>query len=527
MSPAASRLAPAEVEAALARHPAVRRARVVAAAGAAAGAAAPALTAYVETTGLLAGAAEQAAHVERWRALWSDTYGSVPAAGAPPLELAGWISSYTGRPIAGGEMREWVERLTERIAALSPRHLLELGCGMGLLLTRLAPLCAGYWATDFSAAALDHLGRTLAGSDLPVELLRRPADDFSGLPAGRFDTVVLNSVVQYFPDLAYLRRVLAGVLGVAAPGARVFLGDLRSLPLLAAFHASILLQQADGATPLAEIRRRLTRRVAREGELLIDPAFFCALQREEPRIAAVEVQLKRGRARNELTRFRYDVVLTLAGGAAGGAAVPERWLNWRREGLTPAALRRLLAGTAPRSLGVAGVPNARLRAEIEALELLGGSEPAVETVADLQERLRRQRGAAVEPEDLWALEGDLPYRVEIGWGRSAPDTFDAVLRRREAVSGAAGHAAGAEDPAHPHDERSPDRIDGSPAADENPPAAVRYANQPCRGPAAEQLEAELRRFLAENLPAALPPSSFVWVEPVDDAAGGEGPPPAG
>jgi SAM-dependent methyltransferase len=535
MAPTASRRAPTaaeEIEAVLARHPAVRRAKVVGTA--------PGLIAYVEVAAGLSGGAAAAAHLERWRALWSDTYGRAPAAGAPQQpELAGWISSYTGRPIAAGEMREWVERTTERIAALAPRHLLEIGCGTGLLLTRLAPRCAAYWATDFSAAALDRVGRALAGMDLPVELLRRAADDFDGLPVGRFDTVVLNSVVQYFPDLSYLRRVLAGVLAVAAPGARVFLGDLRSLPLLATFHASVLLRQAEGATPLAEIRRQLERRVAREGELLVAPAFFAALQRAEPRIAAVEVQLKRGRARNELTRFRYDVVLTLGGavsrgtgqgsgagasagvgdGDAGGGA-PERWLSWRREGLTPAALRRLLAAASPGSLGVGGVPNARLSAEVEALALLGGSEPALETVADLQGELRLRAaaaaalgaaGAPIEPEALWALEGDLPYRVEIDWGRSALDTFDAVLRRQGTVSPAAGDAAGGEDDPVRLEERSP----------------VQYANQPSRGPAAELLEAELRRLLAEHLPAVVPPASFVWVDCIDDAAGGDRPAAAG
>ena len=370
--------------------------------------------------------------VGQWQTLWSDIYGrSAGTGGDPSLNLAGWISSYTGRPIAEREMREWIDRTVERILALRPRRLLEIGCGMGLLLERLAAACEECWGIDFSPEAVAHVERTLAGRDLPVIVRQQAADDLRGLPRGRFDTVVLSSVVQYFPDAGYLRRVLAGIAAVAAPGARIFLGDLRSLPLLSTFHLSVLLQQADAATPLTEIRERLLARVGQERELVLAPAFFSAL----PGIAGVDIQLKRGRARNELTRFRYDVTLTLAGAAPARprpAAAPKRWLDWRQAELSLAALRRLLVATAPRSLGVSGIPNARLAAEVEAESLLHGGDPGLATVADLQEALRSRRATpaplsgsigpaacpAVEPEELWALCRDLPYRVGVHWGET-------------------------------------------------------------------------------------------------------------
>jgi SAM-dependent methyltransferase len=360
-----------------------------------------------------------------WRTLWSDIYSRSTAPGDTPLELAGWTSSYTGRPIAEREMREWIDRTVERILALRPRRLLEIGCGMGLLLNRLAPACEECWGIDFSAEAVAAVSRAFAGRDLDVVVRQQAADDLGGLPRGRFDTIVLSSVVQYFPDLDYLSRVLAGISALAAPGARIFLGDLRSLPLLSTFHLSVLLQQADGATPLAAIRERLASRVSRERELVLAPSLFAAL----PGLAGVDVQLKRGRARNELTRFRYDVTLTLAGGAPPAPA-PERWLDWSGEGLSLAALRRLLLDTAPGRLGITGVPNARLAAEVAAESLLHGGDPGLATVADLQEALRGHRAGAglpvVEPEDVWALSRDLPYRVGVTWG-ATPGTFDVVL----------------------------------------------------------------------------------------------------
>ena len=50
-------------------------------------------------------------------------------------------------------MREWVDVTVARIAALQPERVLEIGCGTGLLLYRLAPNCERYVGTDFSAVA--------------------------------------------------------------------------------------------------------------------------------------------------------------------------------------------------------------------------------------------------------------------------------------------------------------------------------------------------------------------------------------
>jgi len=54
--------------------------------------------------------------------------------------------------------------------------------------------------------------------------------------------------------------------------------------------------------------------VALEQELVIDPCLFDRLRAVCPRISHVDMQWKRGLAVNEMTQYRYDVVLHVEGG---------------------------------------------------------------------------------------------------------------------------------------------------------------------------------------------------------------------
>lgn len=350
---------------------------------------------------------QEAAHLRRWRDLWSDAYAQGtqgPPPADPTLNTAGWASSYTGKAIRDAEMKEWVERTVERLLDPAPRRVLEIGCGTGMLLLRMARH-AEYVGVDFSAEALAYVQSRLDAEGLTnVTLVRSTADDLSAVE-GSFDLAVLNSVVQYFPSLDYFLRAVNGAIARLTPEGRVFLGDLRSLPLLEAFHASVQAQQADDGVSAEELRERVQTAVRQERELVIHPGLFASSAKLFPGVRRVEIQLKRGRARNEMTRFRYDAVLHLSDAIPGPAA---RRLEWGDPDAVPAKLKQLLAAEAPPAVAVLGVPNARL------------TRPPV----------------GIEPEEFWALEKDLPYRVRIGWSEGAVDgSYDVRLRHRESGGG--------------------------------------------------------------------------------------------
>ena len=153
------------------------------------------------------------------------------------------------------------------------------------------------------------------------------ADDFSGIKSGDCDTVVLNSVSQYFPDADYLARVMKGAIDAVRAGGHIFVGDVRCLPLLEAYHASVRLFRAAGGTTTDTLMQQVDAEIARENELLIDPSFFRDFAASEPRLGHVEILVKRGRHHNELTLFRYDVVLHVE--AAAGPDLALDWRDWR------------------------------------------------------------------------------------------------------------------------------------------------------------------------------------------------------
>ena len=431
-------------------------------------------------------------HMAQWRELYERVYEQTPEPPDPTFNIGGWNSSYTKESIPEEEMREWVAVTVERIREIVPRRVLEIGCGTGLLLYRIAPHCEQFVGTEFSDAALRQLEK-LVGSHAElshVELRQRLADDFQNVGRGEYDTVILNSVSQYLPSIDYLLRVLEGAVDAVSPGGRIFVGDVRCLPLLEAFHASVQLYDAPRWMSCSELQGRIRQHMDRERELLIDPAFFRAVKEHLPRISAVEILLKRGRHHNELTRFRYDVLLHVEAGET--PPLTDGYLDWETNRLSVALLRDLLLDDAPELLAVKRIPNERLIVELKLLECLRQGDGS-ETIGKLRQSLADIKGG-VDPEALWVLANELGYAAEVTYsGGGRWDCVDAVFRsvkrraRKEEVSWSR--------PAQPGRE---------------PWAA--YANDPLQGRRVHDLVPELRGYMRRQVPEYMVPSAFVLLD---------------
>lgn len=492
-----------EIETLLGSHPAVAECVVTAAEDAAGD---KRLVAYIVPRHVAAGESgvNRSEGIEerlaRWQMIWDGAYtnsgdgqttiSESEAPGATPFNIAGWNSSYTGQPVPEVEMREYVGRTVERILALHPKRVMETGCGTGLLLFRIAPQCDEYCGTDFSPKALAYVRQQLANYNLPrVSLIQRAADDWREIKPESFDTVILNSVAQYFPDIDYLRRVLEGAVKAVAPGGRIFIGDVRSLPLLEAFHASVEFHQTPPGLTRQQFRERVQSRVAREEELTVAPAFFHALRQHLPQITRVEVRLKPGRFHNEVTRFRYDVILEVGGQQAAEmeiAPVKAAGREW-----TPSGIRQCLAQSGPALVHLTHMPNARLEVENRVLEWMNGGE-GPETAGELREAIRAAETKSVDPEALEELARECGGSADVTWPADSDATgaFNVFFRRNGQQGGV---------------------VYFQPADSFARRAWSDYANHPARNQADTKLIAQLRGHLERALPGIMVPSAFVLI----------------
>ncbi len=422
--------------------------------------------------------------LSQWQQVFNDSYSQSATDLDPTFNIIGWNDSRTGLLIPKEEMREWLESTVQRILDWRPKRVLEIGCGTGMLLFRIAPQCTCYYGTDISPQALRYVQQQitlLGGNWSQVKLAQRAADNFQGVEAGSFDTVIINSVVQYFPSMDYLIQVIDHAMQAIASEGFIFIGDVRSLPLLETFHASVQLAQSPPSLSITELQQRIQRNLNQDSELVIDPAFFSALQQRFPQIHHVQIQVKRGQYHNELTQFRYDVTLHI-GNAVTTKVVPQ-WLDWQQDNLTLPILQEFLTTDQPEILGVKNIPNGRLQTEIKLLDLLT-SLPQQATVGELQQKLVT-RESSIDPEVVWNWEQTLPYKIHINWSQTNQGNYDVVfVKGDQKILPIFDHA-------------------------QTIKPWSNYANNLLQGQLARKLVPQLRSFLKDKLPGYMMPNAFM------------------
>ncbi|MFF8531835.1 amino acid adenylation domain-containing protein [Streptomyces sp. NPDC015532] len=407
------------------------------------------------------------AQIEEWRQIHDDAHADV-ADEAWGEDFQPWQSVYAGEPIPAEQLRQWQDASVAHILRYAPRRVLEIGAGSGLLLARIAGEVDAYWATDISATAIDRLRHQAeaAGHGDRVHLRVQAADDLSGLPQGTFDTVVLDSVIQYFPSAAYLDQVLTQALGLLAPGGRIIVGDVRN----AATQRILATAEQRAQQPYAsheEIRAAVEQALLAERELLIAPEWFAEWAARHA--VGADIRLKAGQAHNALTRHRYEAVLHKEpADALDLTGVPA--LPWGGEVSDLTALTgRVERAGGP--LRVSGIPNARLAEEAAAATFAGVVAEDAPT------------GRPLDPEDVAAWARRQGLDAVLTWSGERAHSFDAVLLPRpRTVTGAFVPSAVA--------------------------GRVR-ANAPALAKAIGPLLAELPAHLGARLPDYMVPAAFV------------------
>jgi len=150
---------------------------------------------------------------------------------APKLEdipdaYADWRRSPLGRITDALEER----LLLDRIGPASGLRILDVGCGDGVLATRLAQGGGQVTGLDASADMIAAARSRAKAAGVEVDLVEGDAGDLP-FPAGHFDSVVSVATLCFVDDP---RRAIREMVRVLQPGGRLILGELGRWSLWAA-----------------------------------------------------------------------------------------------------------------------------------------------------------------------------------------------------------------------------------------------------------------------------------------------------
>lgn len=397
--------------------------------------------------------------VEGWQELFeSSMYNGIDAISPSALgkDFTGWTSMYDGSEIDKSEMQEWLDDTIHTLRdGHVPGHVLEIGTGTGMILFNLGSV-ESYVGLEPTKSAVEFVNKaikTLPNLAGRAEVHIGTATDIDQLSGLRPDLVILNSVVQYFPTVEYLTRVVDALVRIRGVK-RLFFGDVRSQALHRQFLAACAMHALGKTATRDDVRRYMAEREEREEELLVEPAFFTALTNRHPNlIQHVEILPKNIRATNELSAYRYAAVVHLRDPESAARPVypiaADDWVDFQASQMRSDVLReylRLSAGAD--TVAVCNIPYDKTifeRLIVESLDDNTGSDapqsrldgrsldgaPWISAV-----RCDAESRAFLSVPDLVQLAAESGFQVQVSAARqwSQSGALDAVFHRRHASS---------------------------------------------------------------------------------------------
>lgn len=429
----------------------------------------------------------------RWKQIYDGVYDEEKIGIKGIFNTAGWRDSYHGKLIDSLEIEEIVDTTVNRINTYNPQRILEIGCGTGLLLFKLIRQCKEYVGTDISKNGLDFVRKKLEQENIKnVSLLNQEATNMEGIE-GTFDFIIINSVVHHFPDVDYLKEVLKKLETFLSKNGILFVGDIRNKELLMHYHLSVMRQKVYEGILLEELLTQINASASRENQLLLSTSFFRDYFSASDTFCHLEIWPKTAKLTNEITKFRYDVILSKK-------QVQQKevhWNEWSAKNWSyPQIQANLKKGTKP-ILALRRMPNPKIFYENQLLKKASSHSNLKKQLCEIKIELTHGM-QMLSLDNLQKLAQQHGYEFEASCLNTALDgSYDVVFSKKETAQGRAMFL------------------------DTSAPAAVGKSISLFKQKEKDNIILELYDLCADALPEHMIPSDFIIVDSLPISSSGK------
>lgn len=265
--------------------------------------------------------------INNWQSIYDEEYNNIEN-GNEEFNITGWIDSFSGKPIPENEMQEWLQDIMNIILKDNPESVLEIGCGTGLIYYQLAKHITKYIGYDISSKAINQIKHRIERKEKNYPdtfLYTGEANDIKLDKKEKIDTIIINSVIQYFPSDDYLLNIIRKSLSFLKGKGKIIIGDVRDFRLLKYFRCHILTGNLSIDQSMDDFLWILDKEVLNDEELCLSPDFFYNLKNLFPQISHIEIVQKKGQGKNEMILYRFNVVIYV--GISKEVYQPD-WIDW-------------------------------------------------------------------------------------------------------------------------------------------------------------------------------------------------------